>query len=87
MTSHTAGIRVPVHTEIIENRICPNKEYVRVVKWVRALARTLVAPLRIPVVCQGVIEVAYIELTISKSCETGIGLAYSLRMSFVSSQI
>ncbi len=60
------------------------KEYVRVVKWVRALSLTLVTPVRIPVVCQGMIGVAYIQLTISNNCENGIGLPYSLRIPFVS---
>ncbi len=55
------------------------KEYARVVKWVRALSLTLVAPVRIPVVCQSMIGVVYIQLTISNNCETGIGLAHSLR--------
>ncbi len=31
------------------------KEYVRVVKWVRALSLILVAPVRIPVVCQSML--------------------------------
>ncbi len=54
------------------------KEYVRVVKWVRALSLALVAPVRIPVVCQSMIGVANIQLTISNNYETSIGLAYSL---------
>ncbi len=60
------------------------KEYVRVVKLVRALSLTVVAPVLIPVVCQSMIGVAYIQLTISNHCETGIGLAYSLRTSLIS---
>ncbi len=48
-------------------------------KWVRALSLNLVAPVRTPVVCQSVVGVAHIQLTISMNCETGIGLAYSLR--------
>ncbi len=47
-------------------------EYVRVVKWVRALPLILVAPVRIPVVCQSMIGVAYIQLTISNNCETAL---------------
>ncbi len=58
------------------------KEYVRVVKWVRTLSLTLVAPVRIPIVGQSMIMVAHIQLTISNNCETGISLAYSLRLSF-----
>ncbi len=38
----------------------------------------------IPVVCQSMIGVAYIQLTISNHCETGIGLAYYLRTSMIS---
>ncbi len=52
-------------------------------KWVRALSLTLVAPIRIPVVCQRMIGVAHIQLTISNNCKTGIGLAYSLRISLI----
>ncbi len=66
-------------------RVPLRKEYVRVVKWVRALSLTLVvAPIRIPVVCQSMIGVAYIQVTISNHCETGIGLAYSSRTSMIS---
>ncbi len=50
-------------------------EYVQVVKWIRALSLTILAPVRIPVVCQNMIGVAYIQLTIN-NCVTGIGLAY-----------
>ncbi len=53
-------------------RVPLRKEYVRVVKWVRALSLTLVAPVGISVVCQSMIGVAYIQLTISNHCETGI---------------
>ncbi len=60
------------------------KEYVRVVKWARALSLTLVAPVRIPVVCQSMVGIAYIHLTISTNCETGIGLAYSLHTPLIS---
>ncbi len=69
---------------MIYNQVPLRKEYIRVVKWVRALSLTLVAPVRIPVVCQSMIGVAYIQLTISNICETGIGLAYSLRTSLIS---
>ncbi len=58
------------------------KEYVRVVKWVRALSQ--VAPVQMPVVCRSMVWVAYIQLTIINNCETGIRLAYSLRYSFIS---
>ncbi len=61
-------------------RVPLRKEYVRVVKCVRALSLILVAPVRIPVVCQSMIGVAYIQLTISNNCETRIGLAYSLHI-------
>ncbi len=64
-------------------RVPLRQEYVLVVKWVRALSLTLVAPVRVPVVCQSTIGFAYIQLTISNNCETGIGLAYSLRTSLV----
>ncbi len=43
----------------------------------------IVTPVRIPVVCQSIIGVAYTQLTISNDCETGNGLAYSLRISLV----
>ncbi len=59
------------------------KENVRVVKCIRALSLTLVAPVRIPVVCQEMIGDAYIQLKISENHEIGIGLAYSLYISFV----
>ncbi len=57
------------------------KVHVQVVEWARALSLTLVAPVRIPAVCQSRIGVVYIQLTISNNCATGIGLAYSLRSS------
>ncbi len=75
--------RVAACTKIINSRVCMGKEYVRVVKWVRALALTLVAPVRIPVVCQSMLGVAYIQLTINNNCKIGIGLAYSLRIPLV----
>ncbi len=62
-------------------RVPMRKEYGRVVKRVRALSLTLAAPVRIPVMCQSMIGVAYIQLTISNHCEAGIGLACSLRAS------
>ncbi len=65
-------------------RVPLRKQYVRVVEWVRALSLTLVAPAQIPVVCQSMIGVAHIQQTISNNCETGIGLAYSLRTSLIS---
>ncbi len=65
-------------------RVPLRKEYARVVKWVKALSLTLVAPVRILVVCQSMTGVAYIQLTISNNLETGIGLAYSLRTSLIS---
>ncbi len=65
-------------------RVPLRKEYVRVVKWVRALSLILVAPVQIPVECLSMIGVDYIQLTISNYCETDIGLAYSLRISFIS---
>ncbi len=65
-------------------RVPLRKEYVRVVKLVRALSLTRVAPVRIPVLCQNMIGIAYIQLTINDSCETGIGLSYSLRTSLIS---
>ncbi len=64
-------------------RVPLRKEYARIVKWVRALALTLAAPVRIPVVCHIMIGVSYIQLTISNNCETGIGLAYSVRTSLI----
>ncbi len=64
-------------------RVLLCKEYARIVKWVRALSPTLVATVRIPVVCRSMIGVAYIQLTISNNCETDIGLACSLRSSLI----
>ncbi len=65
-------------------RVPMRKEYVRVVKWVRVLSATLAATGRIPVVCQSMTGVAYIQLTISSNDETGIGLTYALRISLIS---
>ncbi len=65
-------------------RVPLRKEYVRVVKWASALSLTLVAPVRIPVVCQSMIGVAYIQLMVSNNCDSGIGLADSLRTSLIS---
>ncbi len=75
--------RVTARTDIYDNQVCIRKEYVRVVKRIRALSLTLVAPVRIPVVGQTMLGVAYIQLTISNNCETGIGLAFCLRTSLV----
>ncbi len=38
----------------------------------------------IPVVCQSMIGIAYIQLTIGNNCKTSIGLANSLRTSLIS---
>ncbi len=68
-------------------RVPLRKENVRVVKWVRALSITLVASVQSPAVCQSMFAVAYIHLSISNNCETGIGLANSLRTSFIIFQL
>ncbi len=51
------------------------------------LTVALVAPVRIPVESQSMIEVAYVQLMNGNSRETGIGFAYSLRISVVSKKI
>ncbi len=45
------------------------------------LAPNLDEPVRIPVVCQSMIEVAYIQLTIGNNRETASGLDYSVHIS------
>ncbi len=57
------------------------KEYVRIVKWVSALSLTLVASVRISIMFQSMILVAYIQLTLNNNCEAGIGLGNGLRIS------
>ncbi len=64
---------------VYDNRVRTRKEDFRVVEWVRALSLTPVAPVQIPVVCQSMIGVTYIQLTIRNYREAGIGLAYYLR--------
>ncbi len=59
--------RVTARTNNYDSRVFMREEYVRVVKLVRMLPLSLVAPVRILVVCQSKLGVAYIQLMIGNA--------------------